>query len=101
MLSSGTFNFDPELDPRKTKKKKINNDKSSYCLSFHVYYAILTGESKERGMSPLPHIFFRSEHNPAVLTQDSHNLPQELLRKESRNESYARFGQQLCSHIVH
>lgn len=24
ILSSGTFNFDPELDPRKTKKKKIH-----------------------------------------------------------------------------
>lgn len=51
-------------------------------------------------MSPLPHILFCSEHNPAVLTQDSHNLPQELVRKESRNESYASFGQWLCSQIV-
>lgn len=69
--------------------------------SFTFMMLYWKGKAKKRELSPLAHILFCSEHNPAVLTQGSHNFPRELLMKESRNESYASFSQWLCSQIVH
>lgn len=50
MLSSGTFNFDPELDPRKTKKKKtltMTNHPVPNPLTFMMLY--WKGKAKKRG----------------------------------------------------
>lgn len=99
ILNSGTLNFDPELDPRKTKKRKNNQTltMTNHSLPSPLTFMMLQWKGKAKKMRCPPH---RTYSLPAVLTQDSHNLPQELLRKESRNETYASFSQRLCSQIV-
>lgn len=80
ILSSGTFNFDPALDPRKTKKKKIPLTTTNHPVPVHSHLRCYTGR-EENGVPPSPHILSSSEQNAAVLTQDSRNLPWELPRK--------------------
>lgn len=83
ILSSGTFNFDPELDPRKTKGKKqnktkhINNDKSSCSKSIHIHDVILEEKSKDNKSVPLT---THAEKIPAVLTPDSQS-PMKIIQE--------------------
>lgn len=55
MLNAGTFNFDPELDPRKTKKKKKNTlTTTSHPVPSPLAFVMLhwKGKAKKRRCPP-------------------------------------------------